>query len=362
MALIKDISGICGVSKSTVSKALRGYPDVGEETRQMILRTARELDRHTEQESRKNEEDFEEESVRLTNNIGVLLPDADMKLDEPYYRAVMHGICKAAQENGCDVSFLVSDGNGMRDMGYLAKILYRRMDGVCVLCTEKELYDRAMVELIQSDVPVVLIGHNAEGAASVQTDRRESMQTLIEYLYRMGHRRIGFIRGDSRAELQMESYFLAAAALAGMDEKECRICTGAGRNNVPVTDPGILALQMMNEKNPPTCIILDSMECGMAAAMYLRRKGIRVPEDISLAVCSLTDEQMPENARPGEKWSDYIRLTAVIEHPGIIGYEAGRRLISITRSGLFSKKQAVSLRENVRLTGELVLGNTVIAI
>lgn len=357
MALIKDISGICGVSKSTVSKALRGYPDVGEETRQLILKTARELDLLAEQNGGKGSAGSQNaESIRCTNSIGILLPGAGKKLEHPYYWAVIHGICRAAQENGCDVSILLDDRSGLEEMGYLAKILYRKMDGVCVLCDEKELYERDMVELFQSEVPVVLIGHSAEGVETVRTDRRESMQTLLSYLYRMGHRRISFIHEEGEDGRQLESYFLVSAALMGLDEKRCRTCAGGKSRNRRAMDTGILALHLMEEEQPPSCIVLDSMERGMETALYLRGKGVKIPGDISLAVFSMTDEQMPENSRRDILWDGSLCLTAVMEHPGIIGYEAGRRLIRLTRS------PKETLRESVRLTGEMVIGNTVKAV
>lgn len=43
MVTIKDISKKCGVSAATVSKALNGYGDVGEETKKIIIKTAQEM-------------------------------------------------------------------------------------------------------------------------------------------------------------------------------------------------------------------------------------------------------------------------------------------------------------------------------
>ena len=44
MAYQKDISAVLGLSVSTVSKALKGYPDISEETKRKVLKTAEELD------------------------------------------------------------------------------------------------------------------------------------------------------------------------------------------------------------------------------------------------------------------------------------------------------------------------------
>ena len=43
MAYLKDISAVLGLSVSTVSRALKGYPDISEETRKRVMETAKEL-------------------------------------------------------------------------------------------------------------------------------------------------------------------------------------------------------------------------------------------------------------------------------------------------------------------------------
>lgn len=39
MVSMKDIAKACGVSVATVSKALSGQPDIGEQTRELICKT-----------------------------------------------------------------------------------------------------------------------------------------------------------------------------------------------------------------------------------------------------------------------------------------------------------------------------------
>lgn len=43
MVSMKDIAKQCNVSVASVSKALNGYSDISEETRQLILKTASEM-------------------------------------------------------------------------------------------------------------------------------------------------------------------------------------------------------------------------------------------------------------------------------------------------------------------------------
>ena len=69
MAYQKDISAILGLSISTVSKALKGYSDISEETRQRVLRTAEDLD------YRFQREDSVQGSVHISGAVGLIAPE-----------------------------------------------------------------------------------------------------------------------------------------------------------------------------------------------------------------------------------------------------------------------------------------------
>lgn len=69
MAYQKDISAVLGLSVSTVSRALKGYPDISEETRKKVLRTAEELDYNYKRE------DANRPAPRLWGAVGLLAPD-----------------------------------------------------------------------------------------------------------------------------------------------------------------------------------------------------------------------------------------------------------------------------------------------
>ena len=71
MAYLKDISAVLGLSVSTVSRALKGYPDISEETRKKVMKTAEDLDyKYDSGRAPKT-------SARLWGALGVLAPDWD---------------------------------------------------------------------------------------------------------------------------------------------------------------------------------------------------------------------------------------------------------------------------------------------
>ena len=84
MAYQKDISAVLGLSISTVSKALKGYPDISEETRKKVLRTAEELD-YKYRDGRRGPRAMQ----RMSGTIGILAPGSSDLVKSPYYREMV---------------------------------------------------------------------------------------------------------------------------------------------------------------------------------------------------------------------------------------------------------------------------------
>ncbi|MFR5382211.1 MAG: LacI family DNA-binding transcriptional regulator, partial [Oscillospiraceae bacterium] len=100
MVSMKDIAKACGVSVATVSKALSGQPDIGEQTRELICRTADSLGYMTNSAARALK-------TNRTYNIGVLFVDERRSgLAHEYFSAVLESLKVEAEANGYDITFI----------------------------------------------------------------------------------------------------------------------------------------------------------------------------------------------------------------------------------------------------------------
>ena len=150
MVSMKDIAKRCGVSTATVSKALNGQPDIGEETRERILRLADEMGYMANSAARALK-------TNRSYNIGVLFVDPmHGGLAHEFFSTVLDGIRSEAERHGYDITF-INGSVGQRQTSYLQHCRYRGVDGVVIASADYD--DPVVTELVQSDLPVVTIDH-----------------------------------------------------------------------------------------------------------------------------------------------------------------------------------------------------------
>ena len=245
MVSMKDIAKACGVSVATVSKALSGQPDIGEQTRELICRTADSLGYMTNSAARALK-------TNRTYNIGVLFVDERRSgLAHEYFSAVLESLKVEAEANGYDITF-INRNVGKKATTYLQHCQYRGVDGVVIACVD--FNDPQVLELVNSRLPVVTIDHVFNNRAAVVSDNVRGMEELVRYVYAKGHRRIAFIHGERTTvtENRLTGFYRACDAL------ELEIPEEYVREGV-YHDPdrcAELTRELLQLPEPPTCILM----------------------------------------------------------------------------------------------------------
>ena len=123
------ISDQCGLSVSTVSKALNGYDDISEETKKLVRQTAEALGYRPNAQAR---------ALKLGRsfNLGVLFADDNQSgLKHSYFSAVLDSFKVEAESRGYDITF-INHNIGRSRMTYLEHCRYRGVDGACLACVD----------------------------------------------------------------------------------------------------------------------------------------------------------------------------------------------------------------------------------
>ena len=210
MASLKDISKVCGVSVATVSKALNNHTDIGEETRAHIKKVAKEMGYSPNLSARALK-------TNRTHGIGVLFVDeATNGLTHDHFAAVLDSFKRTAERSGYDITFINCYRDREDRMTYLEHSRYRGFDGVMLACID--FGDPEVVELVQSDIPVVTIDHIFNNRIAVLSDNVTGIRDLLELIYHKGHRKIAYIHGaDSAVTKNRVSSFYRTAEMLGLE-------------------------------------------------------------------------------------------------------------------------------------------------
>lgn len=336
MASLKDISKACGVSVATVSKALNNHTDVGKETRAHIKKVAKELGYSPNLSARALK-------TNRTHGIGVLFVDeATSGLTHDHFAAVLDSFKRTAEKGGYDITFINCYRDREDRMTYLEHCRYRGFDGVMLACIDFD--DPEVVELVQSDIPVVTIDHIFNNRMAVISDNVNGIRDLVEFIYHKGHRKIAYIHGvDSAVTKNRLSSFYRTMEMLGLEVPDEYIREAAYRDTVTTYD---MTSQLLDLPNPPTCILFPDDFAAFGGINAIRERGLRIPEDISVAGY----DGIPA-ARHLEP-----QLTTVRQDAEQIGCVAARQLISLI------ERPKSTIVEQIIIPGAVLEGRSVATI
>lgn len=333
MVSIKDIASACGVSIATVSKALNDHRDVSVSTKAMIRDTAKKMGYLPNSQARALK-------TNRTYNLGVLFVErASSGLTHSHFAAVLNGFKNEAEAHGYDITF-ISQNIGGNTMTYYEHCMFRGVDGVAIVCVD-DFEDDGVTELLESSVPAVTIDYRSKNRPAVLSDNAEGMKALTEYICGMGHKKIAYIYGDTSGvtSTRLDSFRKTLESM-GISVNEDYVLQG--KYHDPETTE-ILTEKLLGLNDPPTCIIMPDDFAALGAMTAIRRSGLSVPEDISIA--GYDGILLSEFLRP--------RLTTYQQDTGRLGAEAARQLISLIRKEIPEKPPVVTVN------GYLIKGSSV---
>lgn len=272
MISMKDIARQCSVSVASVSKALNGYPDISEETKQYILKTASEMGYLPNSSARALK-------TRRSHNLGVLFVDEAMSgLTHDYFNHVLESFKRTAEARGYDITFTSGSLSGQR-ISYYEHCRYRGVDGVVIACID--FYTKEVQELVCSEIPVVTIDHVFDGRIAVVSNNIQGMEELVSYILGRGHRKIAYIHGeDSSVTRNRLGSFYRTLQKKGIEIPDDYMPV------IPYRDAEAAAFataQLLDLKDPPTCILYPDDFSALGGINEIRERGMRIPDDISIA-------------------------------------------------------------------------------
>lgn len=274
MVRLKDIAARAGVSVMTVSKALRGEPDVSAATGARIKQLARQMGYVPDSAAQGLRS-------RTSKLFGVVVSS----ISNPVFTRVVRALEESAQESGYDLVLSQSMNMPEREEVCLRRLMSRRVDGVFVAPVYRIEQEAPVYrELLARGTPVVLLGHPAtfcNAFTSVAPDDLLASYQVTRHLLDLGHRRIAFLSGKIFAPWARERLegYRRALREAGL-EVEDRLIFNAGST---IEDGRAAGAQMLNEGCQFTAVQAVNDLVAIGCAEILMGQGMKIPGDISIA-------------------------------------------------------------------------------
>jgi len=264
---ISAIAAEAGVSAPTVSRVLNGRGDVAHATRERI-------------ESLLRARGYRRRGGKSAEMIG-LLDLVFNDLDSPWAVEIIRGVEDAAHDadSGIVVSAIHRRASSTRQ--WLRNVRSRTSDGAVLVTTDLDSSLRA--ELEELHVPSVVIDPVGVPDLAVPTIGSTNWAgglSATDHLISLGHRRIGFVAGRpelwcSRARLDG---YRAGLETAGLDVDSDLVVPGEFDY-----ESGFRAGEhLFGLADPPTAVFAASDQMTLGVYEALRRRGLRVPADVSV--------------------------------------------------------------------------------
>lgn len=313
MVSMKDISAACGVSVATVSKALNDHKDVGDDTKKRIKQVAKEMGYFPNSSARALK-------TNKSYNIGVLFVDEYPKsgLTHDYFASILDSFKVAVEAKGYDITFINSNRVREGRLSYLEHSKFRGVDGVLIACVDYS--DPEVIELVNSDIPVVTIDYAFEGKLAVLSDNSKGIKDLLRYIYEQGHRKIAYIHGqnsnDNTVTGNRLKSFTDMAGELGLEIPDEYIIPGNYRD---ITAAAKGAGKLLDLKDRPTCIMFSDDYSAVGGMNEIQARGFTIPKDVSIA--GYDGISIASMIEP--------RLTTIVQDTRTIGRIAGDNLINL---------------------------------
>lgn len=296
----KDIARELGVSPATVSLVINNKPGVGDEKRKEITKKIAELG---------CDYLLKDNSVNK-GDIGFVIYKCGGQIinEYPFFNYLSESIIGEIEKNNYTATMLFLDNSMPVNERYVAIEEYRHV-GYIVYAVEMypedvEFFEKLNVPCVFLDNPLPIVDVD-----TISVDNKLGIYQAFEYLYKMGHRKIGYIKSKFAIpcfDERFESY------------TECMRKAGLEVRDDFIMEVGYLEAETERDvekylalkQELPTAFLADNDLLACRAVQVLKKTGIKVPDEVSFVgfdnrpICSFIEPkvstvQIPEQAMGG---------------------------------------------------------------
>ena len=281
---LKDIAKQIGLSTATISRALADHPDISGETKQRVRDAAQAMSYIPNYRARYLR-------AKHSQLIALIVPEMNMF----FVPSMITGINRVVQQNDYSLIVFQSDNSIVQERRLVEYCTHLSADGVLLVLSSETTNLQHLDVLHEVDIPVVLLDKTIDTVkyTTITIDDEEAGREAVSYLINHGHTRVIGIFGDQRQRISTQR-------LKGFRRAH-------NENVVPLEESQILRVTIIDELEEQldrafaahpdlTAIFTMTDELLVHTHHLLSRRGVRIPEDVSLL--AISDGQAPSFLHP----------------------------------------------------------------
>lgn len=270
---LKEIAEELGISITTVSKALKNYPDVSQKTKAAVLELAEKL-HYTPNSFAVNLR------TKESKTIGLIIPT----VVHYFFSKVIEGILEEAEKRNYLVIILQSNERYDLEKKQIELLLNKRVDGILMSLSNETVEFGHLNSILEHKTPLVLFDKIAKivKCSKVVIDDRKASYDAVNYLIKKGYKKIAHFRGSYIPQNSIDRFLGYKKALEDnniiFDPNLVFLCD----NNQDFDDGYNNAKKAITENNEIDAIFAISDLVAMGAMKYFNEVGIAIPKQVAV--------------------------------------------------------------------------------
>ena len=194
---LKEIATTLGISITTVSKALKNYPDVSQKTKNAVIELAQKL-QYTPNSFAVNLR------TKESKTIGLIVPE----VMHHFFSNIINAIIVEAEKNGYLVIILQSNETLALEKKQVELLINKRVDGILMSLSNESNNDEHIKQIIDRNIPFVMFDKISKlsNCCKVIIDDQKAAFNAVQHLIDNGCKKIAHIRGPLNPQNAIDRY------------------------------------------------------------------------------------------------------------------------------------------------------------
>ncbi len=270
---LKQLSELLGLSQTTVSRALNGYPEVNEATRERVLRAVKETGYRPNKAAQRL-------ATGKAGSIGLVMPTAPGHQSDVHFGEFLTGLGEEAVRH--DFHFVIMPADPDDEVAALRRLaISGNVDALFVAYMRG--HDPRLAMLKSLSMPFVVHGRSFGSEPDypyLDIDNEGAFYDAARLLLQLGHTRFAMMNGPAHLDFAIRRRNGLIAALA---ERGLELLEDYTSHTVMTDEEGLIAMErFLQLPDRPTAILCSSTVLALGAIRAVNQAGLKLGEDISL--------------------------------------------------------------------------------